>query len=155
MHNEINGKTGSLGLSAPENLNDSHDLTKFECSEESINDYLRQAHKHAKAKNAVIYVCCEVGTNVVRAFYTLSNGSVVRNEAPKKAQRFSPSQIPIKGIGSDLLKDAVMRSMQASTLIGSRALIVHALHEHATRFYTKHGFIPSPISERTLFLLLK
>jgi len=48
-----------------------------------------------------------------------------------------------KGIGTGLLKDAVLRSLAASKTLGARALLCHAISPEARRFYLKHGFIES------------
>jgi len=58
------------------------------------------------------------------------------------------------GIGSGLLKDAVIRTMAAARHGGIRALLVHALDEQAKAFYLEHGFIESPIEPMTLMLSL-
>lgn len=159
----------TLGLSAPERLEQHHDLSQFDCNESSINDYVQKAHKQVAYKNAVIYVVCEAGTNFVKGFYTLSSGSVIRNEAPKNMARFSLNEIPVtvlgrlgvdvsyqgKGVGLDLLQDALERSISASEIVGSRAVLVHALTPELAAFYKKHaGFRESPISPLTLFLAL-
>jgi hypothetical protein len=60
-----------------------------------------------------------------------------------------------RGIGSGLLKDAVVRSMQAAELIGVRALLCHALDQQAKAFYLRHGFLESPLDPLTLLLGLK
>lgn len=57
-----------------------------------------------------------------------------------------------RGIGSGLLKDAVLRSIQSSALIGVRALMCHAIDDDAVAFYAKHGFVHSPVEPRTLLL---
>lgn len=159
----------TLGLSAPERLHERHDLSQFDCNEISINEYLRNAQKQAKHKNAVVYVVCEAGTDVVKGFYTLSSGSVIRNEAPSNMARFSPKEIPVtilgrlgvdaayqgKGVGLDLLQDAVERAIAASEVVGSRAVLVHALTQELATFYKKHaGFQESSITPLTLFLAL-
>ena len=159
----------ALGLSAPERLGEHHDLSQFDCNEPSINDYVQKAHKQAAYKNAVIYVVCEAGTNVVMGFYTLSSGSVIRNEAPKNMARFSLNEIPVtilgrlgvdvryqgKGVGLDLLQDALERAIAASEIIGSRAVLIHALTPELAAYYKKHaGFKESPITPLTLFLSL-
>ena len=169
MSTGITSKTKTLGLTAPEKLNETHDFSQFNCGESSINEYARQAHKQAKSRNAVIYVTCENGTNLVKGFYTLSNGSVARNEPPKSMQRFSMSEIPVtilgrlgvdkgyqgQGVGLDLLKDAIERSIKASELIASRAVLVHALDQGLADFYKKHaGFQESTVSPLTLFMSL-
>ena len=55
-------------------------------------------------------------------------------------------------IAKALLRDAILRTLQVSELVGVKALVVHALSDAAVRFYESHGFHPSPTSERTLFL---
>ena len=57
-------------------------------------------------------------------------------------------------IGQGLLKDAVLRSLQACAQVGARALLCHAIDEPAKAFYLKHGFIASPIHPLTLMLPL-
>jgi GNAT superfamily N-acetyltransferase len=60
-----------------------------------------------------------------------------------------------RGIGSGLLKDAVLRAIEASALIGVRALLCHAIDEVAMGFYLRHGFVSSPLEPLTLMLGLK
>ena len=57
-------------------------------------------------------------------------------------------------LGTDLLRDAVLRTMQAAAIGGIRALIVHALDERVAAFYQRNGFIASPIRPLTYFLPL-
>jgi GNAT superfamily N-acetyltransferase len=58
------------------------------------------------------------------------------------------------GIRKALLRDAVLRTANMAQLVGVKALMVHALSESAQRYYDAHGFDPSPIHPRTLFLHL-
>lgn len=169
MPGETAGKTETLALSAPEKLHPQHDFSHFDCGAESINRFAIQAHKQAKFRNSVVYVVCEAGTDTVRGFYTLSNGSVIRNEAPRNMQRFSTNEIPVtllgrlgvdrccqgRGLGLDLLQDALERAIAAAAVVGSRAVLVHALDERMAEFYKKHaGFKESTVSPLTLFLAL-
>jgi GNAT superfamily N-acetyltransferase len=59
-----------------------------------------------------------------------------------------------KGLGADLLADAVLRAIGAAESIGVRAIIVHAISEEAKSFYEKHGFRPSPIEPMTLMITI-
>jgi len=60
-----------------------------------------------------------------------------------------------KGIGKGLVKDAVMRTLQASEIAGIRAILVHALDEEAKQFYVERcGFTPSPVHPLTLMVML-
>ena len=60
-----------------------------------------------------------------------------------------------QGLGYALLQDAVLRTLQVAEIAGIRALLVHALHDRAAAFYQNAGFLPSPLHEHTLMLLLK
>ena len=60
-----------------------------------------------------------------------------------------------RGIGSGLLKDAIVRSIQASVLIGVRALLCHAIDDDAKAFCLKHGFVESPLDPLTMMLGLR
>ena len=59
-----------------------------------------------------------------------------------------------QGIGAGLLKDAMLRTLQAADIAGIRALAVHAKDENARRFYEHFGFIPSPTDALHLYLLV-
>jgi GNAT superfamily N-acetyltransferase len=58
-------------------------------------------------------------------------------------------------VGRSLLRDAMLRVVQASEPIGIRALLVHAKHEQARAWYTQYGFEPSSTDPLHLLLLLK
>ena len=60
-----------------------------------------------------------------------------------------------QGVGKALLKDAMLRTLQAADIAGIRAFAVHAKDEEARRFYLKFDFIPSPSDPMHLFVLLK
>ncbi|WP_256656886.1 GNAT family N-acetyltransferase, partial [Klebsiella quasipneumoniae] len=89
-------------------------------------------------------------------------------EATGSLRRNMPDPIPViilarlavdvslhgKGVGADLLHDAVLRCYRVAENIGVRAIMVHALTEEAKGFYTHHGFTASQTHERTLFLKL-
>jgi GNAT superfamily N-acetyltransferase len=59
------------------------------------------------------------------------------------------------GIGSSLLMDALQRTLQVSTQVGVRAVLVHAIDENAKAFYAAYGFVEFPSGTRTLFLALE
>lgn len=173
MPKTIAAKAETLELTAPQKLNDEHDLSDFDCGEPSINDYLvKRALRAQIQKHSVAYVVCLVGSLKVVAFYTLSNGSIARNfVAPRRHQRNSPEMHPVtvlgrmgvsavaqgRGYAVDLLQDALERCLAASEVVGSTAVIVHPLNERLADFYSKHaGFIPCPnISPLTMMLSLK
>ncbi len=57
-----------------------------------------------------------------------------------------------RGIGPALLRDAVLRTVQAAEIAGIRAVLVHAISERAKRFYEKWGFIESLVDPMTLMV---
>ena len=56
------------------------------------------------------------------------------------------------GIGRALLRDAILRTLQAAEIVGIRAILVHAISEEAKQFYQKCGFTVSPIDPMTLLV---
>lgn len=60
-----------------------------------------------------------------------------------------------QGIGAALLRDAMLRTLQAADIAGIRAFAVHAKYEEAKRFYEHFDLIASPTDPMHLFLLLK
>ena len=57
-----------------------------------------------------------------------------------------------QAIGPALLRDAVLRTIQAAEIAGIRAILVHAISDRAKGFYERSGFIPSPIDPMTLMI---
>ena len=112
------------------------------------------------------YVVCEDDRRVV-AYFCISAGAVERSAAPRRMRRNAPDTIPVsiigrlavslnhagKGLGADILSDALRRIAIASRNIGIGAVLVHAKDEVAKRFYMKCAeFIEYPEESRTLFL---
>jgi GNAT superfamily N-acetyltransferase len=59
------------------------------------------------------------------------------------------------GIGKSLLKDAILRTLNASEQSGIKIIFVHAKDEKSLDFYHKFGFEPCPIDPFKMMLLLK
>jgi GNAT superfamily N-acetyltransferase len=59
------------------------------------------------------------------------------------------------GLGGDLFRDALLRSIASADSIGGRAVLVHAKHEEAAAFYRRHGFEPLPDNPMHLYRLMK
>lgn len=153
------------GLSAPVPLTAEHDLSVFDCGEPVLNDWLQHRALKNESRFSRTYVVCE-GARVV-AYYCVSAGSVQRAAAPGKMRRNAPDAIPVsvigrlavsrdhagKGLGADLLADALRRIAAASQSIGIGAVLVHAKDEAAKQFYLRCAeFIEYPVDSRILFL---
>jgi GNAT superfamily N-acetyltransferase len=153
------------GLSAPVPLTAEHDLSGFDCGEPALNDWLRHRALKNESRFSRTYVVCE-GNRAV-AYFCISAGAVERAAAPGKVRRNAPDSIPVsiigrlavsrdhagKGLGADILADALRRIAVASQSIGIGAVLVHAKDEAAKRFYIRCAeFIEYPEDSRTLFL---
>ncbi len=151
-------------LAAPTPLSKDHDVAKFSCGVPPLDDWLKNRALKAEGLTARTYVVC-VGRQVV-AYYSLATGAIVRAELPKRMQRNAPDNIPVmiltrlavdtrcreQGIGKGLLKEAMLRALQVSEIVGVRALLIHAKDEIAGSFYKKYGFIESPLGALTFIL---
>jgi GNAT superfamily N-acetyltransferase len=60
-----------------------------------------------------------------------------------------------RGVGAGLLRDAMLRALQAAEIAGLRALLVHAKDDDARAFYERFDFVPSPSDPLHLLVLLK
>jgi len=54
-----------------------------------------------------------------------------------------------------MLQDAITRTLLIAEQAGIRAMLTHPIDEEAARFYTRFGFVASPLREQQLLLLLK
>ena len=154
-------------LTPPEKLRDDHDLSLFQCGEPSLNDWLRRrALQNEESGASRTYVVC-VGLRVV-AYYALAVGAVAHAGAAGRVRRNMPDPVPVMiigrlavdrefhghGLGQGLLRDAVLRTLQAADIAGIRAILVHAISSDAQRFYERHGFVRSPIDPMMLMITL-
>lgn len=153
----------------PVPLTAEHDTSAFACRHESLVAWLvKRALANAASGASRTYVVAD-GQHRVIGYYALAAGSVAGEVAPSRLRRNMPDPLPVvvlgrlavhsawsgRGIGSGLLKDAVLRSIQAAELIGVRALLCHAIDDDAKAFYMKYGFVESPLASRTLLVGLR
>jgi GNAT superfamily N-acetyltransferase len=154
-----------------ENLNSKHRKKEFSCGNDMLDNYLqKQANQDIKRKLSACFVLNDDETNLIKAYYTLSNNSIPQNLIPAKFQKKLPKSYTLipttllgrlavdtrfqgKGIGKLLLIDALKRSYEISKSIGSFAVIVDPIDKEAEKFYDKFGFIKLPDSGK-MFLPL-
>ena len=150
-------------------LSASHQVAAFDCGTEALNQYLhRFAWLNQRNNAAQTYVAVKGKT--VLGFYTLAVGSVLHEQTPGRVQKgLAKYPVPVmilarlaveqraqgKGLGKALLKDALLRTVEASEIAGIRALVVHAKDRTAKDWYEQCDFEPSPTDAYHLFLLMK
>lgn len=152
-------------INAPEKLTPEHDVSAFKSGEPALDDWLkRRAAANEKSGASRTYVVC-VGRRVI-GYYALANGAVAHSEVKGHVRRNMPDPIPVmvlgrlaidqayqgRRLGAALLRDAVLRTLQAAEIAGIRAILVHAISEDAKKFYERCGFSPSPVDPMTLMI---
>lgn len=152
-----------------EKLQRHHPLETFDCGREALNRFLiRYALQNQQGGASQTYVAL-TGEAVV-GYYTLVVGQVDYDDAPERLKKgLARHPVPImllarlpiatscqgKGLGSGLLKDAMLRTLQAAEIAGIRAFVAHAKDDAAKAFYERFDFDPSPSDPYHLFRLMK
>lgn len=142
-------------LSEP--LNDKHVRENFSCGKEILDRYLKvQASQDFRKKLSVCFVIANDNYAVI-AYYTLSSSSIPPDSLPAYMRKKIPpsyNTVPVillgrlavdlksqgQHLGADLLLDAMKRSLSASLVVGSCAMVVDPIDEEAKEFYLKFGF---------------
>lgn len=156
------------GYSLPRPLAEDDDTTEFDSGEASLDGYLRlrALANHVRGASRC-FVTCRDGQVV--GYYALASASVQHSDVGGKVRRNMPDPVPVillsrlavdckeqgSGLGKNLLRDAILRAVEASDIIGVRALLVHALNDTARAFYAHFNFEPSPTDPLHLLLLIK
>ena len=160
--------SGEEEISAPEKLQPDHDLFSFDSGTPVLDDWLRRRALRNQESGASRTYVINAGRRVV-GYYALAAGAIAEGEATGRARRNMPDPVPVmvigrlaidtgyqgSGLGRALLRDAVLRTMQAADIAGIRAMLVHAISEDAKRFYERCGFQPSPLDPMTLMVTMR
>jgi GNAT superfamily N-acetyltransferase len=161
----LTGAEEANQFTAPEPLEARHDLSTFGCGAPVLDDSLRRrALPNQISGVSRTYVL--TGEKLVVGYYTLAAGAIAVDEAPGRVRRNMLDPIPMtvlgrlaidqtcqgRGLGRLLLRDAILRTLQAAEMIGIRGLLVHALSPAAKRFYESSGFRESPANPMTLMV---
>ncbi len=158
-------------FSDPEPLGPDHVLDGFDCGQSSLNVWLtRYARQAAAAGSARSYVVIDAEQRRVVGYHALTAGELEREATSARVIKGMPQYpIPVillarlavdlsvagRGLGSWLLRDAMLRALAASETIGVRAMLVHAIDDDARTFYRHHGLEPSPTDPLHLMILIK
>jgi GNAT superfamily N-acetyltransferase len=154
-----------------EPLQRSHDRARFDCGEPALDEYLarfaRQNQESGVARTFVAVRDAEPAR--ILGYYSLAVGAIDKaNLPPAAAQRFPNFPLPIarlarlavdrsqqgKGLGEDLLLDALSRCLRVAKDVGIAAVLIDAKHERAKAFYMRYEFDGLPDHPLTLWLPL-
>lgn len=106
----------------------------------------------------------------VVGYFSLTMGSVLRSDAPRKLFRGLPAY-PVgvallarlavdaryqgEGLGGLLLAEALRKAVAAGDAAAARLVVVDAIDEAAERFYAHHGFLAIPEHPTRLYRRIK
>ncbi len=159
----------TLSLKPIRKLCGSDDTEAFDCGQPALNQFLqRYAWINQKANSAQTYVCCQA--EQVVGYYSLTVASVEHRDAPERIVKgLARYPVPVMllarlavdqrcqglGLGKALLKDAILRTLQAAEIAGIRALLTHAKDDTARCWYESWSFQPSPSDPYHLYVMIK
>ncbi len=151
-------------ITSPEKIRKDHNLEGFNSGQSDIDKWLRRHAIQNEDTGAFrTYVICSEGRVV--GYYALATGAGEKAKALRKVKQNMPIPVMVIGrlavdqkhqgcgMGRGLLRDAVLRIIQADDIVGVRAILVHALTEDAKKFYQRCcGFNESPVDPMTLMI---
>jgi predicted N-acetyltransferase YhbS len=130
-------------------------LEEFDCGEDVLNIWLRKRALAAVAsRTANTFVVCR--GRVVVGYFSLANGAVAHKDTSAKVRQNMPDPIPCtvlarlavdveergRGLGQELLQEAMKKTLAGAKHSAARLFIVHALNAKAFEYYDKNGFRP-------------
>jgi ribosomal protein S18 acetylase RimI-like enzyme len=154
-------------------LGPKHDRAAFDCGVPILTSYLQQYARQDLERGVATPYVLVPSTNPIEiaGFYTLTATAVKLTELPTEtikklpkyplvpATRLGRLAISVKhrgkGLVEYLLIDALKRSVEASRVVSSAAVIVDAKDESGVRFYERYGFKPLPEQNLRLFIAMK
>ncbi len=152
----------------PEPLGKQHCLEEFCCGEAALDNWFKKhaLKNHESGASRTFVVTSGDRTS---AFMSLAVGQISHAGATGSMRRNMPNPVPVMilarlavdrdfqgySLGKGLVREAVLRSLQASEHGGIRGLVVHALNERVSDFYENLGFQRSRLDDLTLMASLK
>jgi predicted N-acetyltransferase YhbS len=164
----LSDKQSSISVVEP--LAEHHLRDDFDCGKHNaLNEFLKRfALESQKARSARTFVVHR--NQRVVGYYSLSAATIAREEASARAAKGQPARpVPAillarlaidkseqrRGLGKALLKDALLRALNAADEIGAPVVLVHAIDADAKKFYKQFGFEDSAVNDLHLMLLMK
>lgn len=154
-----------------EPLSKTHERTNFQSGEPALDEFLtRYARQNQDMDISRTFVATPSGSRRVAGFYTLSTGSLEAASLPEEVRRRLPRYpIPVihlgrlavdgnfagRGLGEQLLLDALQRSLLVAETAGAFAMEVVAKSERAREFYLRFGFRDMEDDALHLYLPMK
>lgn len=154
----------------PRSITSKDPVAGFDCEVEILNRYLQKhAFQAQQGEGARTYVTFSKD-GIIAGYFTLAYGSIEHEKAPERVTKgIARHPIPVmllarlavdkrfkgQGIGKELMRDAMLRTLNAAEIAGLRAIVVDAKDDAAKAFYQRYGFEPFKDEPMRLSLILK
>jgi GNAT superfamily N-acetyltransferase len=150
-------------------LGPDHDLSSFDCGNETLNRYLASiATQDLRRGLAIPYVLTFAPGPRIVAYFTLSAASIDLGALPERVRKRLPAGAVVgasllgrlavdrrhqgEGLAALMVATAANLSFAQSPL-GRAAMVVDAIDARAAEFYEHLGFVRVPDGPRRLFML--
>jgi GNAT superfamily N-acetyltransferase len=143
-----------------------HHVADFDCGQPSLDRWLRAYAGQSQRRDVARTFVAANAELRVAGYYTLVAGQVEHAAASVHVRAGASRHFPIPiciiarlavhrswqghGLGSDLLRDGLRRTLAAAEQIGIRAVLVDAIDQDAAAFYRQYGFESAAESRTTL-----
>lgn len=154
----------------PRALTSKDSVADFDCEVEILNRYLQKhAFQAQQGEGARTYVTFSKD-GIIAGYFTLAYGSVEHGKTPERVTKgLARHPVPVmllarlavdrrfkgQGLGKELMRDAMLRTLSAAEIAGLRAIVVDAKDSAAKAFYERYGFEPFKDEPMRLALILK
>jgi GNAT superfamily N-acetyltransferase len=154
-----------VALSPPEAITPQHDVSLFSCGKPALDRWLKTRALSNHERGFTVVMVVHDDGHVV-GYYGMAPTAVAPASLPRSVRTGQPpSPVPClllgqlatdhrftgRGIGTGLLRDALIRAVAGAHLIGGRALVVHAIDKDAANFWRRRGFVASKDNPLVLF----
>ena len=157
-----------MGVTRPRPLQETDDLSVFDCGQSSLNKWLRDhALRNQKSGVSRTNVVCDSDKGHVVGFVSISAATIERASLKRKLRHGKPDPIPMtllgqlgvdqhyrgKRLGESLLYFALNTAKSMAEHVGSLGVITHPLNAEARNFYLHYGFEDIPGDDAGAMLL--
>ncbi|MEV4383490.1 GNAT family N-acetyltransferase [Streptosporangium sp. NPDC049644] len=137
-------------------LHEEHDPSAFDCSVPIMNEWLvKMALRAQRSDTARTYAWSAPDSHRVVGYFSVTPTEVRRAEVGGSlsggvsivpgyllARLALDRRLHGRGLGAELLVNAISKIVSASETAGGRVIVVDAINDRAADFYTSRGFTP-------------
>jgi GNAT superfamily N-acetyltransferase len=154
-----------VAFTRPAALPEQADTVAFSSGNDLCDSWLR--HRAAASRAAGLSTFIVTDGDRIAGYYCLGTGAVERARISRRRARRAAEPVPTmilprlavdvkyrgRGVGASLVRDAVMRTLTVSRMVGVRILLAHAPNADVRAFYRHFGF--AEVSFDPLVVLLR